>query len=352
MTNRKPSPDDESFRCRVPAGHSPDVIHDVSELATNCSLPGTLLRVLQETSDENSSKGSLARVIGGDPDLTERVLRAANSPLYLTYGDRTKSGTKVTNLPTSILRLGFARVRNIALTQGLCAMARGGHELGVGIVVHLIVVAELARGLGSRFGRERGEDAGLAGLMHDFGKLALLRTLPLDYMRISARCQARKCSTLAAEEELLAPAQPNLRNHLHVGVELLKSHRIPQSVIDAVSRHHMDPIDWDDAMEVGGTPWLVVAANQLAYSTGFGDGVGKFGIEQLPMQDIVDATGGDHATLSDLMCRAMEVTADAIEAARLPVKPGLLRAIDTLRSGGLQEIKGEDGPATEGTGTA
>lgn len=303
-------------------------IRDISELKTACSIPGTFLRVLEVINDEKSTRKTMARVIEGDPDLMERILSAANSPLYLTYNDRIDaSPLPVTNLPTAILKLGFSGVRNIACTQGLSEMARGGHELGVDIVVHLLVVAEVGRALGFRRGRTLGEDAYFGGLMHDFGKLALLRTLPLEYLRIAARCQSRACTALQAEEELLAPSQPLLKNHVQTGAELLRAHGLAEQTVAAIEGHHDDPALHVRAGTAWEMPWLVIIANQLAYHIGYPDGMSEMNPAYLSIQELVDLLDIDHGTLDQIVQEGVSRVNDAIASARIPVKPKLMRRI-------------------------
>lgn len=311
-----------------PTPRSREPICEVSALKNACSLPGTLLRILETLDDEQSTRLTVARVIGGDPDLTERVLSAANSPLYLTYNDRIDDAPPtVSNLPTAILKIGFAGIRNIAFSQGLCTLARGGHELGVQIVVHLLVVAELARAIGAMHARSLGEDAYFCGLVHDIGKLALLRTLPLEYLRVAASCRARRCHALQAEDALLAPAQPFLVNHIRTGVELLKAHGIPTVAISAVEAHHDDPLLRAEAGGAWDLAWIVAVANQLAYQLGYSDGLSETNPVYLSTHELITLLEVDCERLDQLVQETIGRVNDAMTAARLPVKPRVLRRI-------------------------
>ncbi len=307
------------------------VIESISELQSACSFPGSLVRILEVVNNERSNKNDLARAIEGDPDLTERVLHAANSPLYLTYNSRIdESPLAVTNLPTAVLKLGFASIRNIAFTQGVCAIGSGGHELGVEIVVHLLVVAELARALGFLHGRGLGEDAYCAGLVHDYGKLALLKSLPLEYLRVASRCRTHRRTALQAEEELLAPMQPNLRNHVQTGAELLRLHGMPESIVLAVGLHHGDPVTHRAEGTVWSVPALVTIANHLAYRIGYPDGLSETDAACLSLRELVDLLAIDEPTLDQVVRDSISRVDDAIVAARVPVRPELLERIRSM----------------------
>ncbi len=309
------------------------VCENIAELQSSCSFPGTLLRVLEVVNDETSTKKDLAQAIERDPDLTERVLHAANSPLYLTYNARIdESALAVTNLPTAVLKLGFDSIRNIAFTQGICDLGRGGHELGTAIVVHLLVVAELARAFGFLRGRGLGEDAYFAGLVHDYGKLALLKALPLEYLRIASRCRTHRRTALQAEEELLAPSQPILRNHVHTGAELLRLHGLPASIVTAVTRHHEDPITHRANGTVWTVPSLVAGADHLAYRIGYPDGMSETDAACMSKRELVDLLAIEEPTVDRIIQESVARVNDAIAAARLPVQPQLLERIRRMET--------------------
>ena len=135
-------------------GYSPGArpaIQDISEVQAASSLPGPLFRVLSALRDERGTKFTIARSIEQDPDLAERVLKAANSPVYLTYEDHIGDhGAGITNLPTAVLRIGLYAVRNLAYTQGVCQLGGDCGEIGQRIIAHVLVVAEISWSLGSR----------------------------------------------------------------------------------------------------------------------------------------------------------------------------------------------------------
>ncbi len=289
------------------------IIQTVSELASLCSFPGGLMRVLGVIADERSTRFTLARAIETDPALSERVVRAANSPLYLTYYDRVDaSSPPVGNLPVAILKIGFQGVRNIAFTQGVCDLSRTAGDVGVGLLSHLLVVAEIARALGTRKGRTVGEEAYFAGLMHDLGKLVLLRTLPQAYGEVVERCQSEMRPALAVEEEVLTPIQPLLQNHVRAGAALLRAHRIPQSIIECIERHHGEPRSQDDLTAI------VIAADDLAYGMGCGDTLYEPSPSDVRAPDLGPMLGNAASTVGNLTREALVRVGEFLESAGLP----------------------------------
>ncbi len=304
------------------------VIESVEQLQTSCSLPATFLRVIEVIDDENSDRFALARTVETDPTVAEAVLKAANSPLYLTLNDHIDAASpSVTNLPVAVLKIGFGGVRNIALTQGICALVAGGNSLSIDLVTHLLVVAEIARVLGRRFSRGMAEEAYFVGLVHDFGKLVLLRTLPEEYQRIAAHCREQNVSALEAEEELLAPVQPLLRDHIQAGSAILRAHGLPASLVEAVKHHHDNPrlhIQGPNTWDLTG---VVIGANQLAYQIGYADGLHKPRPERMSDLRLVNLLSRDALALNELARAAVDRAHEALAMARLAMTPRELRQI-------------------------
>jgi HD-like signal output (HDOD) protein len=292
------------------------------------SFPGSLLRVLDAVNHEETTKESLARVIEGDPDLAQKVIAAANSPLYMTLnGTKAPSGKQVQNLPTAVLRIGFAGIRNIAFMQGLCAMVSGTHEFGVSILAHLLVVGEIARGLGMRRSRPLGEEAYFVGIMHDFGKLALLRSLETDYLEIARICRQRSMPALTAEHTLLKPRQPHLIDHVCTAVALFRAQKMPDGIIRVVEHHHDEPARLVRSGSVWSGPAFLTAADHLAYHLGCGDGYGAPPDGQLGIDELAQALEIGPEELKGMAEHAADRAVESIAAARLPLTPDLLRRI-------------------------
>jgi HD-like signal output (HDOD) protein len=324
----------------------PQMIRNINELTTACSLPDILLRILDQVENEHSNRFTMARVIESDPDLAERVVKAANSPLYLTFNSRLDSdAAPITNLPVAVLKIGFTGIRNIVATQGLCQLAGEGLDISVKLMAHLVVVAEIARSFGNQISRAAGEDAYFAGLMHDYGKLVLLRTLRSDYLKIADFCRQRQVSVNLVESQVLAKRQPYLKDHVVVAKALLRAHRLPQSIVDAVAGHHDDPgehIKGAGSWDLAGT---VIAANKLAYHIGFTDGFYDPPEEELDNAALVELLGISALELDKISQAAVESARSMLDTARVPLGLKELRRISEMMDGDtLAQSRAEFGP--------
>lgn len=77
------------------------------------SLSAVAVRLVELASDESTSAGDLASLIEKDPSLAVKLLRLANSALF--YG----GGTPITTLKQAVVKIGFNRLRIMALSLSL-----------------------------------------------------------------------------------------------------------------------------------------------------------------------------------------------------------------------------------------
>jgi diguanylate cyclase (GGDEF)-like protein len=138
------------------------------------SLPAVALEVLQVAQDDSADVDDLTRVLARDPALSAKVLQMANSPLF------SRGGGSITSLQRAAGLLGFRAVKVIALGFSLASElpmrgSHGGFDLTVywhRSLVNAVVARSLAQATGSRLA----EEAFLAGLLADIGKLVIARS--------------------------------------------------------------------------------------------------------------------------------------------------------------------------------
>lgn len=137
------------------------------------SLPEVALKIRRALSEEDVSIGEIARLIGTDPALAAKMLRVANSAMFY------RGSRPITNLKDAVSQLGQKMVRNVALSFAAQQVFIGyGHRLlhdAIGAVwrhsVHAAVVAHMLARVRTRL---NADEAFLAGLLHEIGKLYIL----------------------------------------------------------------------------------------------------------------------------------------------------------------------------------
>ncbi|MFO7653859.1 MAG: HDOD domain-containing protein [Candidatus Krumholzibacteriia bacterium] len=144
------------------------------EIARMADLPVVsriLVHLNRVAEDERTSAQDLSQVILRDQALTVRILRAVNSSYY-----RRRGQPAVTTISAAVVILGFNGVRRLALGMAMFDQLRerGQHALGRRLGGHSLLTAVAARFLAARSGYDPAEEAFVAGLINDMGRLVLL----------------------------------------------------------------------------------------------------------------------------------------------------------------------------------
>lgn len=226
------------------------------------SLPQVLVKISKVASDPKANASELSEVILRDQALTLKVLRIANSARYALYSQR------VTTVSRAVMLMGFQSVRSIALGLGsyhlLSALERGGRVMETfwrDAMTSAVICQELA-GL---FGMAAAEEAFVAGLLHDVGKLILAEHDPEG-------ASALYGPTLVGPELLAAEKAAFGVDHTEVASELARRWELPEVLQKAMTQHHRHyaspPVDRGDLLA-----FLVSASKALSapLSDGTGD---------------------------------------------------------------------------------
>ena len=135
------------------------------------TMPEVAIRLREEVEDENSTVHSIAKVIGNDAALTARIIRIANSPLV-------RGMQTVEDLQMAVSRMGMEYTANlaigIAMEQLFQATSEAVDERMRKTWAHSTDVASLSHVLCQHFTSLNPDQATLAGLVHEIGKLPIL----------------------------------------------------------------------------------------------------------------------------------------------------------------------------------
>jgi HD-like signal output (HDOD) protein/signal transduction histidine kinase len=193
------------------------------------AMPQVLLRFIEATGDERSSMDSLAHLVKLDPTLSARILAVANSAAF-------RHGSELRSIKQSLLTLGMRMVQTIATSlavQNIFSQIPGTSTNDLaGFWRHSLRVAETARAINDELGGAQGEQAHLAGLLHDVGQLILLGGFGDRYRAVLFR------SGLEAELERLERSEL-ATDHSAIGAWLVDQWHLPCFMADAILFHHL-----------------------------------------------------------------------------------------------------------------
>lgn len=218
------------------------------------ALSPTVTKVLQIVNNPDASANDLIQVIKLDPVLTAKVLRLINSPFF--------GMSNVTSIGRALVAVGFNTVKNLVLSSALAGiLAQSGDQEAERLWSHSLAVGVSARCLARalKLPREEHEAAFIAGLMHDLGKILLLKHFKSDLEPIS-QLQKQGKSEIEAERLVLGTT------HEAVGGMLGRKWQFPPNLIAGVEFHHTPLLKGDGALQ----SCLTCLANAMYYRMGFG----------------------------------------------------------------------------------
>ena len=211
------------------------------------------LKVQKASREERYDIAEIEKAIESDPVLVAEVLRASNSAFFGGL-------TQVSSIRTAVLRLGLQRVANLVFLASEKSRYNARHPDIAALMRdlwHHASACALAAEWISRKVRfpQHGETVFIGALVHDIGKLFLLRVL--DDM--SREPDYSKVVSMDLVRELLDSA------HTEVGYRLLTSWHLPEIYQSIVRDHHVENPD------PGNIPLQVVRlANHACNKAGIG----------------------------------------------------------------------------------
>jgi HD-like signal output (HDOD) protein len=189
------------------------------------------LRLQQVLARPDYSIEEVHQLINADPGLASQVLRNSNSAFYAGL-------SKVSTIRDAIIRLGAREVANLAMLTTQQDLYRSDdasfNAIMQNLWKHAFCCAVGSKWLAQRSGfGHQAQEAFLAGLLHDIGKLFLLKGVELV-------CQ---------EEELKRSVTPSIvaevltTLHVEQGHQLMLQWHMPQIYCDVAAGHEDE--HWD-----------------------------------------------------------------------------------------------------------
>jgi HD-like signal output (HDOD) protein len=212
-------------------------------------LPAMATHVVDLALDPEVSATRITAVVSKDPVLATRVIQLANSAF-------SAPATEISSINEAVVRMGTGPVRNVVTAACLSSLAAdpriyGRH--GRDHIDHSIGTAYLAWLIADRAG-EPPDEAFLYGLLHDIGKLVILK--------LARDCEHHGVAT-PSEEEVQRVLD---EMHAAIGGYVLDQWGMPRRLHDPIVWHH-DP---DGAQTRPDAAAVAYVANRLAHKYGFG----------------------------------------------------------------------------------
>ncbi|MEO7993902.1 MAG: HDOD domain-containing protein [bacterium] len=232
------------------------------------TFPAVALEFMELANDPYASVMSMASIVERDPALAAKTLKLSNSA-YIGYA------RQVSTIREAIVLLGLREMRALVLT---ISVFRAFGQLQKALPpaweqfwLHSLAIAQTARRLAKQLRIKEAEQAYLAGLLHDIGKL-------LYYLYDSDRYTAALDLQIHTGESLLEIEKKTFGNtHPELGCWLLELWNFPQPLSEAVLWHETPELAPRGSSLVG----LTALAELIVKAQGIGIG------EALPVDPAV-----------------------------------------------------------------
>ncbi len=234
----------------------PDLQKLIDKIEEVVPLPSVAMRIINYIDDPDAEISQLAKLISMDQALTTEVLKLANSAYY-------GFPRRVSTISEAVVILGFSTTRSVVWSVILSSTLKKpvlGYALPEGALWRHSVAVAVGSKLILQHANVKGvnmEEAFVAGLIHDIGKLLLATYVAGAYEEI-VKVIAEGKTFDEAEREVLG------YDHAIVGAMAAEKWNLPDIYVDAIKYHHR-PQETDNLMAK-----VVHLADYIAYSMGWG----------------------------------------------------------------------------------
>ena len=193
------------------------------------SLPRLYSQIIEILQDPEAGVQDIGAIISQDVAMTAKILKLVNSAFF-------GLGNEITNPSEAVAYLGTETIKSLILVthaftnveiqlDGLSLESLWNHSLAVSNAARTVAFFEGAE-------KKLLDEAFVAGLLHDIGKLIFAINLPKNYQTAIDLARAKQMP-LAAAEKLIFGA-----THADVGGYLLGLWGLPVPVVEAIALHH------------------------------------------------------------------------------------------------------------------
>ena len=224
--------------------------------------PDIISEIIKIDDDSPHCFGELDRLLRSDQGAASLVLRVANSVIY-------NRGHPIKTLPVAITLLGINVIRSLsilALTRSI--FLQGKNKLiRQHVWNHSLLTAIASQHICVEMGNSaNAEEAFVAGLLHDVGKILLFSHYSEAYLNALNYWLESQCSSAEAEQMFLG------LDHYHVGQQAVKEWKLPAHFVDYMGINLDEPYraESEYSTQPGSVQLSLAAANSLIKGAGIG----------------------------------------------------------------------------------
>lgn len=236
---------------------------------------GIISKIIGIDIESNSCFQELDDLISSDQGVASLLLRVVNSPFY-------SRGNTISTIPYAISLLGYSVVRSLALmafSRSLFSQTKN-ENFRLHIWQHSLLAAIASQSICQQMGHTRlKDDAFVAGLMHDTGKVLMFNHNAAMYEQVFKHQFESGCSSSEAEKKYFG------FDHCEAGLLAVTEWKLPERFKDYMGKEiNTAPVEPSDDTVLTS----LRAANYLVKSAGIG---GKAIEDQIIRHEALVAAG-------------------------------------------------------------
>lgn len=212
--------------------------------------------------NETASANDIGAMVSMDPGLTAKLLKAVNSS---SYGLR----SEVSSVSHAISIIGRQSLRSLVLGISVFdTMKSGGGQSAAGtqetLWKHAVATAAAAQLIAESVGKVNSEEAYIAGLMHDIGKVTFNMLRPADYqLAIADAAENGRTDEFASEVRHCGI------DHSELGGLLAARWALPSGIRASIQYHHDPAAGANEPTPIRRIVAITRAADIMAFRCGY-----------------------------------------------------------------------------------
>ena len=219
-------------------------------------MPQVIIKAQEIMANSNSDTNEIARLIETDPAIATKVLKLANSAYY-------GLSRKVTSIRHASVILGYKNLRQIISIASFSTFL-GKSLPGYGFESddfwkHCLAVALSSKTIAENKNPNFENEAHVAGLIHDVGKIVLEPYVLKNKEKFDAFLENENETFVNAEKQILG------LDHAEIASEICKRWNIPQAITFSINHHHSPSLSNGDLLS-----HILHVADYIAIKCGIG----------------------------------------------------------------------------------
>ncbi len=207
-----------------------DLHKRISGITNLPSPPEIYNQLVTELQKEDPSIRQIAELIKKDISITAKVLHMVNSAFF-------GLSTHVENPLHAVNLLGIDTIQSMVLTAGVFNLFKDPEIPGYSIdsiYSNSLAVGTSSRHLANAFGliTKQTEDALIAGMLHDIGKLVMLSYFPEEFKQSIQLSTDEAIPLFEAEKQIIGISDAE------IGAHLLSLWGLPNPILEAIALHY------------------------------------------------------------------------------------------------------------------